>query len=163
MIMLEQNTKTKSQILGLTVHQPWADLISDGYKHIENRSWRPPDHLIGHFIAIHAGKVYDPLAAIIVRQRFGIPVKCDPEIQLGAIVAVARLEAIVTDSEDPWFYGPYGWVLRDITSIEAVPCRGAQRLWSLPRETLHQVRANFKKAAVAPEVEASRLQVSHSA
>ena len=146
MTMINTSYEPKKAILGLTLHQPWADLISEGYKCIENRTWKPPEELIGCYIAIHAGKVYDPLAAFIVQQRFGIQMKCDEEIPLGAIVAVARLEAVLTDSDDPWFYGPYGWVLSDVTPIEPIPCRGARKLWALSEETLQQVRVNFRLA-----------------
>ena len=41
----------------LTVHQPRATLIAAGIKTRETRSWRPPEHLIGQRIGIHAGKV----------------------------------------------------------------------------------------------------------
>ena len=43
----------------LTLHQPWATLIAEGYKHFETRSWRPPAVRMGERIAIHAGKVTD--------------------------------------------------------------------------------------------------------
>lgn len=39
----------------LTIRQPWASLIALGVKHIETRSWRAPQSLIGQTIAIHAG------------------------------------------------------------------------------------------------------------
>ena len=40
----------------LTIRQPWASLIALGVKHIETRSWRASQSLIGQTIAIHAGK-----------------------------------------------------------------------------------------------------------
>ena len=40
----------------LTLHQPWATLIAAGVKTTETRSWGPPKSLIGHRIALHAGK-----------------------------------------------------------------------------------------------------------
>ena len=43
----------------LTLYQPWATLIAEGYKHFETRSWRPPAVRMGERIAIHAGKVTD--------------------------------------------------------------------------------------------------------
>ena len=43
----------------LTIRQPWASLIALGVKHIETRSWRAPQSLIGQTIAIHAGKALD--------------------------------------------------------------------------------------------------------
>ncbi len=39
----------------LTIHQPWAQLIVEGVKTIETRSWPAPAGLVGERIAIHAG------------------------------------------------------------------------------------------------------------
>ena len=39
-----------------TLWQPWATLIAEGFKTIETRSQPPPHFLMGHRIAIHAGK-----------------------------------------------------------------------------------------------------------
>ncbi|WP_024834139.1 ASCH domain-containing protein [Ruminiclostridium josui] len=38
----------------ITIWQPWASLIAHGKKKIETRSWKAPDNIIGHRIAIHA-------------------------------------------------------------------------------------------------------------
>ena len=43
-------------VKAITLHEPWASLIIDGHKTVETRSWAPPVNLIGHRIAIHAGK-----------------------------------------------------------------------------------------------------------
>ena len=43
----------------LTVLQPWADCICGLGKRVENRTWPPPNALIGQRIAIHAGKGFD--------------------------------------------------------------------------------------------------------
>ncbi|MCP4687042.1 MAG: ASCH domain-containing protein, partial [Desulfobacterales bacterium] len=40
----------------LSIRQPWAWLIANGYKDIENRSWRTSFR--GEFL-IHAGKKFD--------------------------------------------------------------------------------------------------------
>ncbi len=40
----------------LSIRQPWAWLIANGYKDIENRSWRT--NFRGEFL-IHAGKKFD--------------------------------------------------------------------------------------------------------
>ena len=38
----------------LTIKQPWAYLIADGIKDIENRTWKCPEKYIGQRILIHA-------------------------------------------------------------------------------------------------------------
>ncbi len=107
-----------------------------GAKKIENRSWKPPESLINGYVALHAGKCFDYIGAYIVEQRFGIRIT-EATSDQGAIIAVARIEKVVTQSSDPWFYGPYGWVLSDVTPIAPIACRGAQRLWSLSAD-LHE-------------------------
>ena len=37
----------------LTIKQPWAWAITHGTKRVENRTWKPPFHIIGQRIAIH--------------------------------------------------------------------------------------------------------------
>ncbi len=77
--------------------------------------------------------------------------KREDKIVRGAIVAVARLEGVVTRSDDPWFFGPFGWVLGEVTAIEPVPCRGAQRLWALDEDTLRRVRRGYRAAQTVLE------------
>ena len=43
-------------MLAITLHEPWASLITVGAKRFETRSWAPPRSLIGQRIAIHAAK-----------------------------------------------------------------------------------------------------------
>lgn len=52
---------TQRRIMGLTVIQPWAELIAAGVKDVENRSWAPTREVLepGDFLAIHAGKTVD--------------------------------------------------------------------------------------------------------
>ena len=42
--------------LALSIRQPYAWLLVNGIKDVENRSWNPPDPIIGKRIYIHAGK-----------------------------------------------------------------------------------------------------------
>ena len=40
----------------ITLHQPWASLITLGVKTVETRAWPAPARLVGQTVAIHAGK-----------------------------------------------------------------------------------------------------------
>ena len=40
----------------LTLHQPWASLIVEGFKPREFRVWAAPQALVGQRIVIHAAK-----------------------------------------------------------------------------------------------------------
>lgn len=54
----------------LTLWRPWPYAIfhlpPHVAKRVENRSWKPPVTLIGHRIAIHAGKTWDEAGAVVV-------------------------------------------------------------------------------------------------
>lgn len=110
---------------GLTLWQPWASAIAHGGKDIENRPWPCPDAHLGTRIAIHAGKHYDANGAYYVRERWPeMPSK--QEIPYGAIVSVvtvARLERCSRDLArvNAWAFGPWCWLLTDITPLETPP------------------------------------------
>ncbi len=53
--------------LALSIRQPWAWLIINGYKDIENRSW--PTNYRGTFF-IHASKTFDNTGYKIVKERY---------------------------------------------------------------------------------------------
>ncbi len=137
----------KRHIYGLTILQPWAAAIVWGNKRIENRDWRVSNKLIGEFIAIHAGKKMDNRWETdhfiwdVMNCEFG-----RGQVVMGAIIGVAVLDGFTEASDDPWFFGKWGWKLRDVVPIKPVPCRGKQGLWSLPPEVLGPVRANYQAA-----------------
>lgn len=106
--------------LALSVQQPWAWLIVNGHKDIENRDW--PTRVRGT-IAIHAGKKIDTAAIAWVRREFpAIPLPTT--FETGGIVGYATLEDCVTESESDWFMGDYGFVLRDQRPCGLIPLRG---------------------------------------
>lgn len=122
-----------SEVLGLTLRQPWASAIAYGTKRIENRAW-PTDHR--GLILIHAGRTLDPNAhdAPLARPFLRRP------YPKGAIVAVARLDGCHTD--DGWCTlwskpGHYHWRLSTVTPLAApLPCPGARGLWTPPAALL---------------------------
>jgi hypothetical protein len=122
-------------LYALTLWQPWAWAICHAGKRIENRRWAPPRWAVGRDIAIHAGATRGQEQLMRAHPDWwpnGAPV---PPAYLahGAIVAVARLVGIVSESTDPWFCGPVGWTLDDVRVLGVpVPCRGAFKLWRVP-------------------------------
>lgn len=145
----------------LTLIQPWAWCITHSDKRVENRTWAPPDSLLGQRFAIHAGKHPPDLEVIYGLRGEGVIVP--PGLVLGAVVGTARLLGVVHASgvlevapeleslraraflvgrRARWWIGPIGWVLDDVRALaEPVPCRGAQGLWTLPSDVETRVRA----------------------
>lgn len=157
---------TPRDLLALTVLQPWAWALAKGLKPVENRTWAPPVALAGRYLAIHAGKRIDEEGTSSFRTIIREPavrtrleaVHGTGELTLammptGAIVAVGRLVGMVTREEQlppdaaPWFCGPVGWLFADVREIEpAVPCRGAQKLWTVPADVADVVRERWAAA-----------------
>lgn len=142
-------------IAGLTLWRPWAWAIAHANKRIENRPWWRPS-LLGTYIAIHSGKTWDyEGAAKIGDVHPEMPRSADLH-PLG-IIGVARVVGCIQfdDPQSPpiepsqvkWFFGPFGWVLDDVVAFDvAVPCRGMQGLWPLPRNVLATVRTRWREA-----------------
>lgn len=113
----------------LTVKQPWAWLIINGSKNIENRSWGPGKAL-GWRIAIHAGLRIDHRGYELAR-RLGVDPPPLSEIERGAIVGTVVVTGVVESSLSPWFIGPKGWELADPRPCEPIPAKGRLGLWSI--------------------------------
>lgn len=117
----------------LSIRQPWAWLIVNGYKDIENRTWST--ELRGE-ILIHASKTMtnaDYQSAVnfleslkkdanIALPNISIPHKKD--LEFGGIVGTAVITACVTESDSPWYTGDYGFVLEDVKPLPFKPCLG---------------------------------------
>lgn len=119
----------------LTIKQPYAHEIVFGDKRVENRSWDPPQELIGSYIAIHAGMSF----VLDDRSRFS-----KQDVNFGAILGVARIERVVASYRSRWFAGPRGWVLRDVRPLaRPIPARGALRLWTVSARHEARIRREY--------------------
>ena len=132
------NRVASGAIKALSIKQPWPHRIFHEGKDIENRDW--PTKGRGWFL-IHAGKTYD----------CGKPPAAHANLPFGGIVGLARIVDCVTKSESEWFFGRYGFVLRDAFPIGLVPCRGQLGFFVAPEEALAIVAAALR--AKAGEIE----------
>ena len=122
---------------GLTLWQPmaWAisDLPEDEAKRLENRPW-PPYRGVTH-VAIHAGLRYHQPHADFIAELLGRAVPTKKELPGGAILCIARLDGVVEQSDDDWFMGKYGWILKDVVKLpEPVPHKGAMGMWRIDKD-----------------------------
>lgn len=117
-------------VKALSIMQPWAWLIVNRYKPLENRDWatsyRGP-------VAIHAGKKRDAGAWRDVSAGYH-PVTGslashfdhDKTIDLlGGIVGVADVVDCIDASDSDWFVGRYGFILANQRPVEFIPVKGA--------------------------------------
>lgn len=105
----------------LSIRQPWAWLIVNGYKDVENRSWSTRHR--GPFL-IHAGQKFDYEGYEWVKKHFDIDMPAINEFDRGGIVGRAKLVDCVTSSKSQWFTGPYGFILANARPLPLIPTRG---------------------------------------
>lgn len=140
--------RARPGMLGLSLYQPWAYAVTHLGKRVENRPWAPWARVIGQTIALHATKarVDEHAAAAFIANLIHTLPPLD-SLPRGAIVGTARVAGYVTRSDDPWFFGPFGWVLEDVTALaEPIPCRGMQGLWPVPPEVVDRIAAGVAAA-----------------
>jgi len=131
----------------LTLHAVQAFAVLHAGKYIENRSWMPPESLIGQRLAIHAGtKAGSPDLQKRLRDTCDVhdwPRGIVGTVQLAGVVWTHRGRAVFRGAldmqvaeaalESEWYGGPFGWVLRDPCPLDApIPCKGALGLWRVP-------------------------------
>lgn len=126
-----------ASLIALSIRQPWAWLIVNGGKDIENRNW--PSTFRGRF-AIHAAKRCTNAEYQEAKQfmaRVGLTVELPPlaDLERGGIIGVVELVDCVKKSESPWFFGPYGFVLANAEPLPFEPCKGALKFFSPEVET----------------------------
>ncbi|HEV2927245.1 MAG TPA: hypothetical protein VGW74_01020 [Propionibacteriaceae bacterium] len=139
----------------ITVLQPFATAIARYGKRVENRGWRPPAAVVGETLAIHAGKKWMPPGDTYPQST--LPALGDPAVYpTSAVLAVARLAAVCTASFfgercdcGPWAVdGECHWWLADVRALpDPVPCKGRQKLWTLPPEVAEKVIAQLDEEA----------------
>lgn len=146
----------------VTLYRPWPYAIAALGKRIENRHRRPPLKS-GEWIAIHAGKKWDVAGAKwIESQNLGysfadfLP---EPEHPTG-LICIARYLRSITESNDPWFCGPVGWVFDKVIDLpKPISCRGQQWIWSIPEDVRSQLSealsGSIKSTCIAPSLKVS--------
>jgi len=134
----------------LSIRAPWWWLILHAGKDIENRDW--PTRYRGP-ILIHAGKWFNPIA---VRDDFkdardmAEPGRELPPVSLadlraggGMIVGHAEIVDCVEQSKSRWFFGRYGFVLRNAVALDVgIPFKGALGLFDVPAGVIGAKEAN---------------------
>lgn len=119
----------------LSIQQPWAGLIVDGVKPVENRTWSTD---VRGWIAIHAGKKVDDDG---IRWLDVHDIELSPSAPRGGIVGVAFLSRVVTASASPFFFGPYGFEFACAAPVPLIPCRGQLGFFDWTRDATPRPRA----------------------
>ena len=120
----------------LSVWQPWAWLIVNGYKDVENRDWEPTEERIGTRFAIHAPKrrvtkeEYDYFLEIVRKRGIKRYPKSVDDFDYGSIVGTAILESVRRNSKSFWAQkGAFHWKLRSSTKLKPRLVKRGYQSW----------------------------------
>lgn len=106
----------------LSIQQPWAWLIANGFIDVENRDWNTKFR--GKFL-IHAGKKIDQESYENIKADYDdIPLPPIHKLDIGGIVGIAEITNSVTESESEWFIGDYGFLIDKAYPLEFRPLKG---------------------------------------
>jgi hypothetical protein len=140
-IEMPDETSPADTIKCLSIMQPWAHLIVNGFKDIENRDWTTSYRGL---ILIHAGARFDPdcvtggsldedFASYVTSICGYAPPTHVCHYPVKSLIGVVQLVDVVTESTSPWFIGRYGFVLRDALPFkEPIPYSGSLKLFDVP-------------------------------
>lgn len=109
------------RVPALTIRQPWASLIVDGVKDVENRTWRTRYRGL---MLVHAGSGRDAEGI----RTYGHLVK---DLTPGAILGLVHLDDIVENDPSPWALpGNLHWKLSRAERFDEPKfCSGKLGLW----------------------------------
>lgn len=119
----------------LSIRQPWAWHILNSGKDIENRDW--PTHFRGR-VLIHVSKgctkaEYEKgnrLDWLAAKRGFELPPL--DKMTRGGIVGSVDIVDCVSHSDSPWFFGKFGFVLRNPQPLPFIPYRGQLGFFEVP-------------------------------
>jgi len=127
----------------LSIRQPWAWLILNGYKDVENRRWQTKFR--GKFL-VHAGKKFDHEGYRRVLSEMKIDIPEPREFEMGGIVGIAEIVDCITASDSPWFTGKYGFVLRNTRPLNFIPIRGQLGFFNVDDDLIEKCARTHLKA-----------------
>ena len=117
-------TPTLLKLPVLSIRQPYAWLVVNGIKDIENRSWRTNHRgpLLIHASANQADLYTDVIEACLSNGQVSMPEAYD----VGGVVGIVDVVDCVRRHSSPWKHGPsWGWVLANARPLIFRECKGA--------------------------------------
>lgn len=140
--------------VALSIRQPWCWSILHAGKDIENRDW--PTRYRGP-VLIHASKgmtrdeyedVLEWHHRLSLTRPFpkGLTMAAFSELERGGIVGIMEIVDCVSASDSPWFFGRYGFVIRNARPLRFTPRKGALGFFK-PAIDVAAIRMNEERAA----------------
>lgn len=138
----------------LSIRQPWAWLILNAGKDVENRTWYPPVSLIGRHFLIHAAKGCTEEEYEAAEDFAGCRIPTLRDLDRGGIVGICRLAGYLMQHADgrmsgrgpgcmrgtsDWFVGPVGFLLDGIAPLPFTPLRGERGFFDVPDDVVRSL------------------------
>jgi len=117
------------KLKAISIRQPWAWLIVNGHKDIENRIWAAK--LRGP-VLIHAGQSKSdtiPEALAYIKRKYRVANLPDT-FETGGIVGIAEITDCVRRHRSKWFHGPFGWTLDHARRLPFKPVKGQLKFFT---------------------------------
>jgi len=124
----------------IVIRQPWAWLIVNGFKDIENRTWNTRYRgalLIQASAGFPSKRDLEEIRLFALERGVRLP----EDFERGGIVGKVQLDDCVTTSRSKWFEGPIGWVLSKPKKYRFIPLKGQLGLFDPPDKVVRQLRA----------------------
>jgi hypothetical protein len=122
----------------IVVRQPWAWLIVNGHKDIENRSWRTRYRgalLIQASANLPSKAALEEYRAFAKKRGVTLP----DEFETGGVVGIATLKDCVSKSPSKWFEGPIGWQLEKPRRLKFIKLKGRLGIFDPPNAVQKRV------------------------
>jgi hypothetical protein len=127
----------------LSLRQPWAWLVVNGHKDIENRSWETKHR--GPLL-IHASQRPVPNLVEVradVWRRFHVQIP--DELEYGGVVGQVNVVDCVTASDSPWFLGQVGFVCDDAMCLPFLPMKGRLGIFAVEPGILRKLKRDSER------------------
>lgn len=120
------------EIKALSIKQPYPQHIFHDEKDVENRKW--PTKGRDWFI-VHAG---------VNKSELDMDDPKEAALPRGGIVGMARIVDCVAKMDSPWFWGPFGFVLKDAFPVDFIACRGRLGFFLPEQDALDALAASLR-------------------
>jgi hypothetical protein len=130
----------------LSYKQPWALLVAEGIKPIENRTWKCPKKYIGKRVLIHASLKPDNIKLEIEGQAsvkeidmFSALGRAEDDNLFGCIIGSVEIVDCVQNHPSMWAEkGVWNWVLANPVLLpKPIPAKGKLSFWESGIEVCH--------------------------
>jgi hypothetical protein len=122
----------------LSIRQPWAWLVVNGWKNIENRECRfsHRGQLLIHAASWMTQADYDACRIFVDSIHDDLAMPAPADLPRGGIVGEVTVLDCVDAHPSPWFTGTWGLVLDEAMSCPIIPWRGMPGLFEVPCDPL---------------------------